>query len=787
MHASTLTRKTFRDLKAQLPRVSALALILAVGTLSFVVMRSAHHDLRQAQANFYRRCRFAHFWIDLKRAAISDLQWLHKEPLRAVEFRIVQHVRVLEPESAGPVSAIALSAPTSRRSLVNDFVLLQGSYFDRASSNEVIVNSAFARAHQLEPGDTVVIILGGKRVRLRVRGIATAAELVYLLPPGSVVPDPERYGLLYLPEPFMRAVTGYRGAANQVTGLFATNKYAEQIELLRYFERRLEPWGVLRAYLRQNQTSHRYLSDEIHGLRTFSVVLSSFFFVVTILILNILMVRHIESQRQIVGLLKALGYSNARVAGHYLSQAAVVGATGAILGSVAAEAIHGPLIQMYRRFFEFPRLEAHIYPLEHLLSLGLGLATSSLGALRAVRLALALPPAQAMRPVTPSAPRRVPLLRLIRPRPVRSAIRYLVRHPVRLTAGASAAAFAAALFLTALIADQAVRYMLHHQYRLVERHKWAIQLRDSRHADSARDLAEILGNVPAEGMAVLPVEVRHGPKQRRTALLGLPRPHVLFVPRDRHERTVPVPAGGLTMSRKLADLLDVRRGELVTVRALVGDRRSDRLPVLHVVDDYFGLACYASRRTVARLTGHSDLVDTVLVRLDPTVDRAAALAPLRNYANIQAIRDRDRDRQSLEELVIELNAFFIGLLVVFAAVLLIGSLYNIVFLSLTERRREFATMLALGFSAAEVAAMFLWELLLVCVVGLALGLPLGYGLAVLLSIFYDTEYFRMPVVAPPLVWIGTVVLTLGAAFVSFAVAVLALVRSRWQEWLKVFE
>jgi len=241
------------------------------------------------------------------------------------------------------------------------------------------------------------------------------------------------------------------------------------------------------------------------------------------------------------------------------------------------------------------------------------------------------------------------------------------------------------------------------------------------------------------------------------------------------------------MSRKLADLLDVRRGELVTVRALVGDRRSDRLPVLHVVDDYFGLACYASRRTVARLTGHSDLVDTVLVRLDPTVDRAAALATLRNYANIQAIRDRDRDRQSLEELVIELNAFFIGLLVVFAAVLLIGSLYNIVFLSLTERRREFATMLALGFSAAEVAAMFLWELLLVCLAGLAVGLPLGYGLAVLLSIFYDTEYFRMPVVAPPLVWIGTVVLTLGAAFVSFAVAVLALVRSRWQEWLKVFE
>jgi putative ABC transport system permease protein len=41
-----------------------------------------------------------------------------------------------------------------------------------------------------------------------------------------------------------------------------------------------------------------------------------------------------------------------------------------------------------------------------------------------------------------------------------------------------------------------------------------------------------------------------------------------------------------------------------------------------------------------------------------------------------------------------------------------------------------------------------------------LGLPLGYCLAMLMSVIYDTEMFRFPLISPPPVWINTVVLAI---------------------------
>lgn len=783
----TLARKTVRDLISQAGRVLALSLILAVGTMSFVSMRAAHRDLVRARAEFYRRCKFAHFWIDVKRASLADLEWLRREPLEAVEFRVVYQARVLEPEAEGPVTATVVSLPVTRRSMVNDVVLVAGEYFAPDSAEEAIVNSAFARAHGLRPGKRMTLTIGGKEVRVRVRGVATSAEFVYLLPPGTVVPDPERHGVVYLPRRFMESVTGFRDAANQIVGRFAATTPSRQRALLNYYERRLESHGVLNAYLRESQMSHRYLSDEIQGLRTFSVVFSSFFFVVAILVLNVLMTRHVEQQRQVIGLLKALGYSHASVALHYLAQSLLVGLAGAALGGAAAEAVHAPLMGMYRRFFEFPKLEAHFYPLEHLIAATAGTLACVVGSYRTVRFALALAPSQAMRPVTPVAPRAHGFRSLPGGPLTRAAVRYILRHPVRLLAGATAAAFASSLFVTALIADRAVRYMLYHQYELVERYDWAVKLQDWRGEEVLHDLRSVVGPTATEPLATLPVEIISGRRRKKTVLIGLAPENMLFVPRDRYERPIPVGEGGLTVSRKLAQLLAVRRGDIVRVHVLVGERRASTLPVLHVVDDYFGINCYSSARVLARLAGEPGLVDTVVMRIDPGVDRAELLRRLGRASAVQAVRDRERDRTNIEQMVVELNLFFIGLLIAFAAILLTGSLYNITFISLSERRRELATMLALGFSSGEVAGLLLREIAAICVLGLVIGMPMGYGFAVLLSVLYNTEFFRMPVVAPPVVWVATSLLTAVLGLATLLLAARVLSRSRWQDWLRVFE
>ena len=46
-----------------------------------------------------------------------------------------------------PLNGLVLSLPDRREPIINDIVLMRGSYFTDRRRNEVIVNDAFARKH----------------------------------------------------------------------------------------------------------------------------------------------------------------------------------------------------------------------------------------------------------------------------------------------------------------------------------------------------------------------------------------------------------------------------------------------------------------------------------------------------------------------------------------------------------------------------------------------------------------------------------------------------------------
>ena len=83
----------------------------------------------------------------------------------------------------------------------------------------MIVNDAFARRHQIRPGQVIHLILNNRRQELLVVGTAISSEFVYLVAPGSIAPDPEHFGVFYLKRTFAEDVFDFDGAANQVVGL----------------------------------------------------------------------------------------------------------------------------------------------------------------------------------------------------------------------------------------------------------------------------------------------------------------------------------------------------------------------------------------------------------------------------------------------------------------------------------------------------------------------------------------------------------------------------------------
>jgi putative ABC transport system permease protein len=108
-------------------------------------------------------------------------------------------------------------------------------------------------------------------------------------------------------------------------------------------------------------------------------------------------------------------------------------------------------------------------------------------------------------------------------------------------------------------------------------------------------------------------------------------------------------------------------------------------------------------------------------------------------------------------------------------------------IGLAERRREVATLRVMGYTEYQVGGYFLRESMMINALGTLLGLPVGYALTLWLTVVYDTEMFRFPLVGPPIVWLGVVGLAVVFCLAAHFFVQLAINKLDWREALNVKE
>ncbi len=215
-----LDRKVLRELVASKGLLLAITSLIAVGVMCFIYMRSAYNNLNLAKAEYYDQCRMADFWIDVKKVPLAELDLLAALPgVSEIRPRIQSFATVDLDRTQEPLNGMVLSLPDRRAKVINDIVLMRGSYFTDRRRNEVIVNDTFARKQGLHPGQWIHLLVNNRREELFIVGTAISSEFVYLVGPGSLTPDPEHFGVFYLKQSYAEEVFDMDGAANQIVGI----------------------------------------------------------------------------------------------------------------------------------------------------------------------------------------------------------------------------------------------------------------------------------------------------------------------------------------------------------------------------------------------------------------------------------------------------------------------------------------------------------------------------------------------------------------------------------------
>jgi putative ABC transport system permease protein len=738
-----LQKKLVRDLWRLRWQVAAIALLIACGVSVAVMAFSAQEALRAAQERYYEETRFADVFATLNRAPLSIAPRLGEiEGVTAVDVRIVKAGLMDVPGLLRPAVARMVSLPQGPGAL-NLIVLKAGRLPDPGRPDEAVALKTFMDAAKVKLGDRLAVTIVGKRMEFTVVGEALSPEYVYVPSPESTMPDDAHQAVFWMNRQALEKAANLGGAFNTVALRLAHG--VREAAVLREVDRILAPYGGLRPYGREDQPSNAFVEAELKELQTSASILPPIFLIVAATLVNIVVGRLVDSEREHIGLLKAFGYSDLEAASLYLGLAAAVGLIGAAAGGLLGAELGSAITRLYEDYMRFPVLE----PRFHLVAfLGAGLAAIAaalLGSFGAVWRAARLSPAVAMQPQRPAAYRRGWPDRLASAldQPSRMILRNLERYPVR--AGITIVGLAASLTLlvgTQFIFDSLDRIIEHAYYR--ERHASDYvgfgEIRDARAVSEVRRMP---GVIAAEPVRFAPAVIASGGREERLGLTGLDADSRLSAPLSRTGARIPFEGRGVILSEALARRLRVVPGEKVTVEIDEGRRPVLQLPVTAVAEDYSGLAAYVDRRELNRMLAEGDNASTaqLLVASDQRKRFYAAVS-----AAPMVVGASSRDDTVANWRVVMTGAFRTNLMfyVSFAGAIAFGVAYNMSRVSLQERGRDLATLHVLGFGHGECAYILIGEIAVLALLAIPLGVLGGNGLARGLIALYSRQDLRLP-------------------------------------------
>lgn len=756
-----LNIKLWRDLWQIRGQVLAIMLVITAGIATYIMFLSTLDSLRLTQANYYQQYRFSDVFSSLKRAPESLRSRIEAIPgVETVETRVVAMVNLDIPDFPEPAIGKLVSIPDRGQPLMNNLHLRKGRVVS-PGHDEAVISEALAEAHGFKPGDKLFAIINGKRRPLTIVGIAYSPEYIYQLRPGSVFPDYERYGILWLGRTLLGNAYDMEGAFNDVVLKLASDAHTQDV--IDRLDDILEPYGGSGAYAREDQFSHRFITEEFHQLENNATIFPVIFVGVAVFLLNVVISRTVAMQREQIAALKAFGYGNLDVVIHYAQLVLLIVFGGVIAGVVIGIWLGQGMSDIYMGFFSFPFLRYILEPGVVLEAASINALAAIIGTLFAVRAAARLRPAEAMRPEPPASYRESIFERLglksLLSQPNRMIIRHITRHPYKSVLSIMGIALACGIMVTGRFQLDTVSYMLDLQFGQMQREDISVTFVEPTSRRAMFELQALQGVEHVEVFRSVPVRLRYQHRSHRTAIRGIEPDGEIQRLLDTDLKPISVAPEGVILTDYLARMLGVKTGDLLTVEILEGNRPVRQAIVAGTVKEYLGISAYMELSSLNRLMREGDAISGAYLAVDQDYQQAL-FQRFKRIPRIAGTIEREQEIRNFNKTMNETMIFITTVATAFAVVIAFGVVYNSARIALAERGRELASLRVLGFTRGEISYILLGELVLLTLVAIPLGFVFGYVLCGLIALGLQSELYRVPVVleSPTYALSATVVL-----------------------------
>lgn len=744
-----LRRAMWRDIRARRAQSLAVVVTVILGVALFGASYDAFQNLTSSYQALYERLDFADLTAVGGPSAAIAQAGADQAGVAATDVRTVGDTSVTI--DGRKLIGRVVGMPPGGEPSVDRVLVLRGSGLDPAQPDGILVEQHLADYFHLRPGGTMSVLTASGDRTVTVLGVVASPEYLWPAPSRQqLFATPGDFGVLFAPESLAASLPP---TVTHTEALFRFEASAPADTLERVRATAIAD-GAVSTMSRAEVPSNAALQEDVSGFGELSLMFPLLFLGAGALATYVLLSRLVASQRAQIGVLLASGFSRRTVLGHYLAFGVLMGLAGSVPGAILGGLSAAAITRLYTGAIAVPLTVIDVRPVTIVIGLLIGPLAGALAAIGPARAAARLSPAVAMSGAVPVGSGGRSLVERLVPPLRRLPVRWLVslrgigRNRRRSFSTVIGIALAASLVVVSWGMIDTTQNIIERQFVTIQHQDAQVYLASPRPADGAAAAAvSAPGVAAAEPVLEASAAVIAGSHRYATSIVGFEPGTGMHTFLSPDGRTLQVPQDGILLGVALRDTLHARIGDTVSV-ALASDTGAatgptTTLPIAGFVDEPLGSLGYTSLATLARLTGQaagSPSVSTVFVRFDPGVDaatmrtRISALPDVAAYVDSRAVYD-------IAQSYLALFYAFIGVMLALGAVMAFALIFNTLTANVAERSVELAALRTQGMRRSTIGRLVTAENLLLTVIGLIVGLVVGYGLAVAFMASFSSDLF----------------------------------------------
>ena len=276
----------------------------------------------------------------------------------------------------------------------------------------------------------------------------------------------------------------------------------------------------------------------------------------------------------------------------------------------------------------------------------------------------------------------------------------------------------------------------------------------------------------------LPCEITFGPRTKTLTLTGIVPDSRFYRLEDKSGRLIALDNDGIVISSNLAKSLGAQPGDILTVKNLQSDSRKTDMVLAAVNEQLLGQGAYIRLDTLGQKLADKNIVNGFYIRSNADLD-----AEFREMKALSAVTSK----AEMQKMYISFTSMVMAsvvVLVLFSGLLGGAIIYSTTIMSIRERTGEFSSLRVLGYSQKEIFRLLWGENMLLALMGMLVGLPLGWGLVKLMAINFTTDLYTLSEPLSPTSLLLALVSTLAFVLLAQLITYRRIVRMDFIQALK---